>query len=832
MMRHFYLEDGTKLSVNEDNPLGKGGEGTVYALPQNTDILLKVYTKRALKRMPNIESKIKNMTQKPPSLQSYQDLTIIAWPQKVVYNKKHEFIGYLMHAVNAKNNLSHIITPGLQKKKFPDITWKDRLVIAINLALVMDQIHKNDAVIGDINTSDFFVYPQFEIGVVDTDSFQILSKHNELFHCNVFTPDYTPPEIIRAQASGDTIKRTPNNDNYGLAILVFQILMNGVHPFSARISRSLEFDGNAINYCMENEIFPYHSDTKSIKPPKNAMPLAFLPDTIQTLFIKAFQKYDPKGEARPTAEEWTHALRDAKSNLKHCRKNKHHYYPRHFKKCPHCLKEKTKDYDYLLKRLAGIDSHYTTYKDEKNRPIHIKDGSPIMASMTGNYYQTKQKNRLAKFYSSKALDADTLSDRALNFEKSKPSKVLSHFVLKPTNKLYLDDTLIGMVYQRKQPFYRLSSFLKSKKVGKTKITEKTRVKIAIKVTELFKQLEKLSMSVEFEQLYIDTNLNLLIPDVELLGGIHLNQTTIRIHPKALKPPEYHMHLKYKATLETKEAPSQPPIEVVKEKPKETPPDGFKFETSDSNKPVKNKKKPKEEAVPVVPDYDPFAKNTLRFHMAILIHKLLLYTHPYEGVYNTAPKSPEFFIKQNLYLHEDHTRTMDIKDHSRIMDNFPKQIQSLFSLAFGSDTPHKSLRPAPLSWKRALKTYKHQMRQCQKDVHHYHPYFLAECPLCFKRKHKDPEKRRAFFRVNRKKPFDYLLNWNIMAVKFMFVALLVGLLVLVNQHASESTSLALNSPTDLSYKISALGEAFNFQPLLNGIGYLFNNLIDFLNTLLS
>jgi DNA-binding helix-hairpin-helix protein with protein kinase domain len=68
MIKHFYLSDGTSIKVDGDNPLGKGGEGTVYALPNNQDILLKIYSKRALERMDTIEDKVLTMTRKTPSL--------------------------------------------------------------------------------------------------------------------------------------------------------------------------------------------------------------------------------------------------------------------------------------------------------------------------------------------------------------------------------------------------------------------------------------------------------------------------------------------------------------------------------------------------------------------------------------------------------------------------------------------------------------------------------------------------------------------------------------------------------------------------------------------
>src|SRR3989339_2022507 len=216
-MKKYFLEDGSKILIDDTKPIGSGGEGSVFKLAKNPNILVKIYSERALERMPDIEVKIKAMVNKKPGLLDYNGLTIIAWPSYVIYDENKKFIGYLMRRVQAKNQLSHVITPGLQKTKFPNITWYDRLVISINLAKVMSYIHKNDTVVGDINTSDFFVYPGFEIGVVDTDSFQFTAQ-NRLYKCVVFTPDYTPPEVIEEKKrSSIEVKRIPNHDNYGLA---------------------------------------------------------------------------------------------------------------------------------------------------------------------------------------------------------------------------------------------------------------------------------------------------------------------------------------------------------------------------------------------------------------------------------------------------------------------------------------------------------------------------------------------------------------------------------------------------------------------------------------
>jgi DNA-binding helix-hairpin-helix protein with protein kinase domain len=460
-MKAYYLEDGSKILVDDTKPIGSGGEGSVFKLQKNPNILVKIYAERALDRMPEIEHKIKAMVRKKPGLLDYNGLTIIAWPSYVVYNEHKRFVGYLMKRVQAKNQLSHVITPGLQKTKFPNITWYDRLVIAINLAKVTSFLHKNDTVIGDINTSDFFVYPGFEIGVVDTDSFQVTSEQR-IFHCKVFTPDYTPPEVIDAKKLTQyEIKRIPNHDNYGIAILIFQILMMGVHPFSARIKGILGFDGNAINYNMEKEIFPYHPFNPSIIPPKNAMPFSFLPKYIQDLFIRAFDK-NKHVINRPTSDEWVTGLRQLKEHLKKCKRDKSHYYPDHFQKCPHCAREGSKDYDFLLEHFKTISRKYVTYETDL-KPIIVDENHAYDETIVSKSYSLKKGKDLAIFFHPKMMDKYQLEDRIKALKIDPSYQKLKPYITAPKELIFdhHKPKVIGYVSSYREPLYRLSQFLKT-----------------------------------------------------------------------------------------------------------------------------------------------------------------------------------------------------------------------------------------------------------------------------------------------------------------------------------------------------------------------------------
>lgn len=835
-MKTYYLNDGSKVKIDPDNPLGKGGEGTVYTVGNDPSILLKEYTKRALKRMPDIEKKVAAMVEKKPSLLTYKDLTIIAWPAAVVYNAKKEFVGYLMHRVGAKNNLSHIITPGLQKQKFPDITWKDRVIIAINLSLVMDQIHKNDAVVGDINTSDFFVYPGFEIGVVDTDSFQFESKEGTLYHCNVFTPDYTPPEIIRAQKKTKDIERNPNNDNYGLAILIFQILMNGVHPFSARIGKSLGFDGNAINYCMENEIFPYTTDNPAIRPPKNAMPLLFLPERIQSLFERAFKPHT-KQASRPTADEWVSALRELKDSLKRCRRKKHHYYPRHFRRCPLCVREKTKDYDYLLTRYGKHDSQFTIYKDEHGKDVPVQKGKEVFKTLSGSYYLHKKGKWMVKIFKPSLNQKHNFEKRLKALRQSKKLKKLSPYVLEPKTLIYQEDSMIGAVYPRHEPLYKIDTFLNAARIGRLRITEKTKVLIARKALRLFKVLESIKETVEYEQLYVDRNLNLFIPDLTLMGFEDASTHPIRMHPDDYLPQEYYLYHQYMAYLKKKNAETKE--DGQKTTAEETPkpvlkgdeasnPNDFAFEES----PRHLKDEPEEDTAPAkVESFDHRAVQTIRFHMAIVLHRILANTHPFEGVYNQTKKESSFFIRHNIYLHRDNDRVKDLRDTARVIEEFPPGMQKKFEEALSPKHPSKVRRPSPKAWKKALTRYQKRLRQCRENPRHYFDRSFYTCPLCHREASDTLDAIRQFCTEEKKHRIDYFLSFNMALNKLMLLGVLLALLFIINVD-TPGTLLSQVSEVDLTSKMVELSALLRLDSLSEAAGSAYTTLKNIVRTIIG
>ena len=76
------------------------------------------------------------------------------------------------------------------------------------------------------------VTPQGLPVIIDTDSFQVPNpgSPSNPFLCPVMTPEFTPPERTD---NGDTPIK-PEQDNFGLAVIIYRLLHNGIHPFNGR----------------------------------------------------------------------------------------------------------------------------------------------------------------------------------------------------------------------------------------------------------------------------------------------------------------------------------------------------------------------------------------------------------------------------------------------------------------------------------------------------------------------------------------------------------------------------------------------------------------------
>lgn len=204
--------------------LGKGGEGSVYELPDLPKQAAKLYHKPLDAKK---QAKLSFMARS--SNQELEQFT--AWPQATLHEHAGgPVIGFLMPKMSSRAELHMVYGPAHRKKDYPRFGWDFLLFVARNVATCMDIVHRQGHVLGDVNQSSFMAARDSTVILIDTDSFQV-NANGALHLCEVGVAYFTPPEL-QGTTNFKVVPRTQNHDNFGLALLVFHLLFGGRHPYA------------------------------------------------------------------------------------------------------------------------------------------------------------------------------------------------------------------------------------------------------------------------------------------------------------------------------------------------------------------------------------------------------------------------------------------------------------------------------------------------------------------------------------------------------------------------------------------------------------------------
>jgi len=330
-------------SITLTNELGKGGEATVYNIAEDKYLVAKIYHQPTSDR----EAKLHAMLFNPPEQPTTH--VAIAWPTALIYQHMAslvtwstletleatnlgQFVGFLMPKITAGYSLFHIYNPVLRKKLPYPFDRKALHRTAYNLCAVVAKIHAKGYVIGDINESNILVNQKALVTIVDCDSFQVTSEGGHIHRCQVGKPEYTPPELQGTRLS--EVDQTIQHDLFGLAVLLFQLLMEGYHPFTG-VLQTPQSVGRVDLYAIREGLFPYTNPSR-INPPPSAPPYEWLHGWLQKAFQRCFMVMPQYRPQRPTARQWQEVLQQAEKMLQQCSNQNHHYFANHLLSCPFC----------------------------------------------------------------------------------------------------------------------------------------------------------------------------------------------------------------------------------------------------------------------------------------------------------------------------------------------------------------------------------------------------------------------------------------------------------------------------------------------------------------
>ncbi|MCW3100522.1 MAG: hypothetical protein JWL77_6140 [Chthonomonadaceae bacterium] len=331
-MRLLRQSNGVPLNLPPETALGAGGEARIYAVLPGEQYVAKIYHQAEPARAQKLRAMLTNPPDDPLAVQGKLS---IAWPLDLLHTAEPQprFAGYLMPRVSGAQPLFHCYNPGARRRFYPAFDYLALHRVARNLAAAVHALHSRGYVIGDVNESNILVSDSALITLVDTDSFQVVdSRSGVTFRCPVGKPEYTPPEL--QNLSFATTDRRPEHDRFGLAVLLFQVLMEGTHPFAGIYGGS--DDPPPYEQRIRAGHYPYGSRSTPYRPSPTAPPLEMLHPGVRQLFTRCFEDGHARPDVRPDARTWQRALLEAEEALVACAVNPRHRYGSHLATCPWC----------------------------------------------------------------------------------------------------------------------------------------------------------------------------------------------------------------------------------------------------------------------------------------------------------------------------------------------------------------------------------------------------------------------------------------------------------------------------------------------------------------
>lgn len=336
----FRTKSGRLVTVGRQ--LAAGGEGEVFAVMSPEGTVLKKYRPEVLAKATATERKLRAMVaSRPAQWQDDSGHVTLAWPTDVVM-EDGRFTGFLMPVVDTKNTVElHQVANPTDRRSTAGangwtrgFTWKYLVRTAANLAQATHTLHESGAVIGDFNERNILVTSDARVTLIDCDSMQVSTPWGDRYLCRVGRLDFTPPELLNA--NWETTVRQPSSDLFALAIHVYQLLMEGEHPFRGTWKGTGDKPDAPI---LARQGDWAHKRGGPLSPRRRAISGDLLPQEIETLFRRAFEDGASRPSRRPTALEWHTSLAKLESSLRQCKNDHAHFYPAAHRTCPWCQHE-------------------------------------------------------------------------------------------------------------------------------------------------------------------------------------------------------------------------------------------------------------------------------------------------------------------------------------------------------------------------------------------------------------------------------------------------------------------------------------------------------------
>ena len=227
--RTVYDPQGVALKLGARDAKASGGEGVVYTYPANPKILVKIYK---TKKLADPAKKAETAARLNAMLanKACAKMAGVAWPLMPVFDKQKNMVGFVMRACKGVPFQSLFAGPKSVQAKFPNWTRRELALTALAFVKRCHELAEAGVFVNDFNPANFLVDEQCNVSFIDTDSYQLRDSHGKTLLTHTYFPSHAAPELL-TDPSALKRPRTIEQVCFSSAILAFQLLMCGYHPY-------------------------------------------------------------------------------------------------------------------------------------------------------------------------------------------------------------------------------------------------------------------------------------------------------------------------------------------------------------------------------------------------------------------------------------------------------------------------------------------------------------------------------------------------------------------------------------------------------------------------
>lgn len=284
--------------------LKSGGAGSVFLIVERPAEVAKLY--HSDKDATLYERKLTAMLELRPDLPDVEEGGVrhvqIAWPTGMLRDRSGRCIGFTMPILDvaSTSDLEHVLQERQAREEGLPTALGPKMTLAANLAVMLAALHRRQHYVVDLKPLNVRFYRRsLFIAMLDCDGFSIQGR-SERFPAGQVTTDYLAPEF---QQRGVKPGEEEAQDRFALAVVLFQLVNSGLHPYSGRPKDSRA--PSDLPGRIAAHLYPYGRRADPRIAPAQISGHAAFPDALRAMFDRAFSA---KVQDRPAAKEWAALL--------------------------------------------------------------------------------------------------------------------------------------------------------------------------------------------------------------------------------------------------------------------------------------------------------------------------------------------------------------------------------------------------------------------------------------------------------------------------------------------------------------------------------------------